>query len=167
MTAKVYKTQPVILLLFHDRTQLIMIHSGQKVSIINALLWSLVVCMKLKLNWLCFQLMFAGPGHPIISCFTCAGRPSPIRWLTCQADTSTMDFIIERPASNSNSVTQVKLNLSSSRVLINTNTAHMQTLKHTNTQTHEHTSTRTHKNTAKKVCYLKKCHSPWPASWLA
>ena len=33
MIAKVYKTQPVILLLFHDRTQLIMIHIGQKVSI--------------------------------------------------------------------------------------------------------------------------------------
>ena len=77
MIAKVYKTQPVILLLFHDRTQFIRIHTGQKVSIINALLWSLVVCMKLKLNWLCFQLMFAGPGHPIISCFTCAGRPAP------------------------------------------------------------------------------------------
>ena len=82
MIAKVYKTQPVILLLFHDRTQLIMIHSGQKVSIINALLWSLVVCMKLKLNWLCFQLMFAGPGHPIISCFTCAARPHPVTYLS-------------------------------------------------------------------------------------
>ena len=32
MIAMVYKTQPVILLLFHDRTQLIRIHTGQKVS---------------------------------------------------------------------------------------------------------------------------------------
>ena len=60
--------------------------------------------------------------------FHMCGAASPIRWLTCQADTSTMDFIIERLVSNSNSVTQVKLNLSSSRILIDTNTAHMQTL---------------------------------------